>query len=74
MNKEIIDFINRERIGVLAIEMPDGSPHAATLHFAVHENPPFFSSRHHVHIERAKHFSVKIKVVPLLSLELMRII
>ena len=30
----VIDYINSQIVGVLAVEMPDGSPHAATLHFA----------------------------------------
>ncbi len=34
MQKEIIDFINSQRICVLAFEMMDGSPHASTVHFA----------------------------------------
>jgi uncharacterized protein YhbP (UPF0306 family) len=28
------DFLATERVGVFAIEMPDGSPHAATVHYA----------------------------------------
>lgn len=34
MPKEILDYIQTQKICVLAVEMPDGSPHAATLHFA----------------------------------------
>ncbi len=33
MPKEIIDFINSQRVCVLAFEMMDGSPHASTVHF-----------------------------------------
>ncbi len=39
MNPEILDYIKEQRIGVLAVEMLDGSPHGATLHFAINENP-----------------------------------
>ncbi len=40
MNQEILDFIKSQRIGVLAVEMLDGAPHAATVHFA-HRDSPF---------------------------------
>ncbi len=34
MNQDILSFINSQRIAVLAVGMPDGAPHAATIHFA----------------------------------------
>lgn len=34
MQQQIIDFLNASRVGVLAVKLPDGSPHAATVHFA----------------------------------------
>ena len=40
MRKVISDYIESQRVGVLAIEMMDGSPHAATVHFA-HIAGPF---------------------------------
>ena len=40
MNQEILDYIKSQRVGVLAVEMMDGSPHAATVHFA-HTDSPF---------------------------------
>ena len=39
MTPEIINFINSQKVCVLAVEMPDGSPHAATVHFALAEGP-----------------------------------
>src|SRR5687767_6673296 len=39
---EILDYIRSQRVGVLAVEMLDGSPHAATVHFAHTENPLLF--------------------------------
>lgn len=33
-SKEVINFLDTQRVGVLAVEMLDGSPHAATVHFA----------------------------------------
>lgn len=34
MNDDILSFIQSQRVGVLAVEMLDGAPHAATVHFA----------------------------------------
>ena len=42
IQQEILDFITSQRVGVLAIEMPDGSPHAATVHFAHTDDPLIF--------------------------------
>lgn len=42
MKQEIIDFIDSQRICVLAVEMLNGSPHAATVHFAYQDNPSRF--------------------------------
>ena len=42
MKQEILDYIKRERVGVLAVEMLDGSPHAATVHFAHTVDPLVF--------------------------------
>lgn len=39
---EIIDYIKGERVGVLAVQMLDNSPHAATVHFAYSENSTMF--------------------------------
>jgi nitroimidazol reductase NimA-like FMN-containing flavoprotein (pyridoxamine 5'-phosphate oxidase superfamily) len=42
MNEQILNFIKSKRVGVLAVQMPDGSPHAATIHFAYEEEPLVF--------------------------------
>src|SRR5687767_2038320 len=42
MNQDVLDYIKSQRVGVLAVEMLDGSPHAATVHFAHIENPLTF--------------------------------
>lgn len=42
MNQQILDYIKSQNVGVLAVEMPDGAPHAATLHFAHSEDPLVF--------------------------------
>jgi general stress protein 26 len=47
MDQQIIDFIHSQRICVLALEMLDGSPHAATLHFAISEEPLMFFFKTH---------------------------
>ena len=42
MPQEVIDFINSQFLSVLAVEMMDGSPHAATVHVALSEQPLMF--------------------------------
>lgn len=42
MKPEIFEYIQSQRVGVLAVEMPDGSPHAATVHFAHVKEPLVF--------------------------------
>jgi general stress protein 26 len=42
MRKEILDYLRTQRVGVLAVEMMDGSPHAATVHFSHTEDPFVF--------------------------------
>ncbi|MES2315466.1 MAG: pyridoxamine 5'-phosphate oxidase family protein [Patescibacteria group bacterium] len=42
MQQEIIDFINSKEVGVLALEMMDGSPHGATIHFALSDDKKTF--------------------------------
>ncbi|HSW96358.1 MAG TPA: pyridoxamine 5'-phosphate oxidase family protein [Candidatus Saccharimonadales bacterium] len=39
MNQKVLDYLKNQRICVLAVEMLDGSPHAATVHFANEEGP-----------------------------------
>ncbi|HSW87792.1 MAG TPA: pyridoxamine 5'-phosphate oxidase family protein [Candidatus Saccharimonadales bacterium] len=39
MNQKILDYLKIQRVCVLAVEMMDGSPHAATVHFAHSEDP-----------------------------------
>jgi hypothetical protein len=47
MHPEALEFLGKNRICVLAIEMPDGSPHASTVHYAHGDGPilVFQSSR-----------------------------
>ncbi len=42
MDQGILDYIKSQRISVFGIEMLDGSPHGATVHFAHQENPLTF--------------------------------
>jgi uncharacterized protein YhbP (UPF0306 family) len=42
MRKEVLDFIATQRLGVLAVEMLDGAPHAATVHVACNKNASVF--------------------------------
>lgn len=39
MQPEILEYIKTQRICVLAVEMLDGAPHAATVHFSHTDNP-----------------------------------
>ncbi len=42
MQENILEYIKSQRVGVLAVEMLDGSPHGATIHFAHTEEPLVF--------------------------------
>jgi general stress protein 26 len=39
MRPEALSYLTTQRTCVIAVEMPDGSPHAATLHFAHTQDP-----------------------------------
>jgi uncharacterized protein YhbP (UPF0306 family) len=54
MNQEILDYIKSQRAGVFAIEMLNGSPHAATIHFAHVENPLIFLFETHKEYRKAE--------------------
>jgi uncharacterized protein YhbP (UPF0306 family) len=41
MHPDILAFLKTQRVCVFAIEMMDGSPHGATVHFANTEDPTF---------------------------------
>ncbi len=42
MNQEILNYAKVQRVCTLSLEMMDGSPHAATVHFAHQDNPFMF--------------------------------
>lgn len=42
MKPEILEYLRTQRVCVVALEMLDGSPHAATVHFAHKEEPLIF--------------------------------
>jgi len=42
LTKEILDYLSAQRLGVLSVEMLDGAPHAATVHFAHTAEPLSF--------------------------------
>ena len=42
MKSEILEFLKTQNVCVLAVEMLDGAPHAATVHFAHAEDPFVF--------------------------------
>jgi general stress protein 26 len=39
---EVSSYLSSQRVGVLAVEMPDGRPHGATVHFAHTDDPCVF--------------------------------
>src|SRR6185436_6280127 len=39
MHPEALEFLGKNRVCVIAIEMPDGAPHAATVHYAHADGP-----------------------------------
>jgi uncharacterized protein YhbP (UPF0306 family) len=42
MKPQVLDYLKTQRVGVIAMEMPDGAPHAATVHFFHTEVPLVF--------------------------------
>ncbi|MES2994671.1 MAG: pyridoxamine 5'-phosphate oxidase family protein [Patescibacteria group bacterium] len=39
MPEEALAFLTANRIGVISVEMPNGAPHGATVHFAYQKDP-----------------------------------
>lgn len=39
IDENVLKFIKNHRVGVLALPLEDGSPHAATLHYSLHTDP-----------------------------------
>ena len=58
LNSEILDYIREQRLCVLAVEMLDGSPHAALVHFAHQENPLIFVIQTNPNSRKAELISV----------------
>ncbi len=42
MKPEILEYLRSQRVGSLAVEMMDGSPHGSTVHFAHSDDPLMF--------------------------------
>jgi len=42
MPEEALAFLSANRIGVISVQLPDGSPHAATIHFAYNKDASTF--------------------------------
>jgi uncharacterized protein YhbP (UPF0306 family) len=42
MNQEVLDYLKTQTVCAFSVEMLDGSPHAATVHFAHAESPFVF--------------------------------
>ncbi len=39
MNEKVLDFLNKERVSVLSVLLPDGTPHAAAMHYSFTDEP-----------------------------------
>ena len=39
MDSKIVDFLKKERVGVLSVILPEGIPHSATVHFSESIDP-----------------------------------
>ncbi len=59
MKPEILEYIQNQRVGVLALEMLDGSPHAAAVHYAHSENPVEFYFGTHLSTRKAEPFKTQ---------------
>jgi uncharacterized protein YhbP (UPF0306 family) len=42
IHPKVLEYLKTQTVSVIAVEMPDGSPHAATVHFAHTEEPFVF--------------------------------
>ncbi len=54
MNQQAILYAHNQRVGVLAVEMPNGSPHGATMHFAADGDATHFYFRTSPHYRKAE--------------------
>lgn len=45
MDQRIIDFLNSERVAVLAVVLADGIPHTSAMHFIYHDGALYFSTQ-----------------------------
>jgi len=44
MDQKIVDFLNKERMSVLAIALADNTPHTAAMHFVYKDGVIYFST------------------------------
>ena len=52
MDRRILDFLKTERISVLTVLQPDGTPHSATVHFSFdEENSKFFFQTNNITVK-----------------------
>ena len=45
MDQKVLDFLAKEKVCVLAVILPDGFPHTATMHFAHQDGSIYLSTR-----------------------------
>ena len=45
MDQKIVDFLNSERVAVLATMLADGTPYTSAMHFIYHDGALYFSTQ-----------------------------
>lgn len=45
MDQKVVDFLNSERVAVLATMLADGTPHTSAMHFIYHDSALYFSTQ-----------------------------
>ncbi len=45
MDRKVVDFLNNERVAVLATMLADGTPHTSAMHFIYHDGALYFSTQ-----------------------------
>lgn len=58
MDMKILEFLKRENVSVLSTILPAGTPHSATMHFAMREKPFQFVFFTKENSRKCEHFRV----------------
>ncbi len=47
MEQKVVDFLTSERMSVMAVDLPSGTPHASAMHFVYHDAVLYFCTHSH---------------------------